>query len=49
MTKKANRVVEAILEMAEDQLRSGLLQSDLLIPFSRTKRSLCQTGKGMTH
>jgi hypothetical protein len=25
MTKKANRVVEAILEMADDQLRSGLI------------------------
>ena len=25
MTKKANRVVEAILEMADDQLRSGLM------------------------
>ncbi len=25
MTKKTNRVVEAILEMADDQLRSGLM------------------------
>jgi len=25
MTKKANRVAEAILEMADDQLRSGLM------------------------
>jgi putative transcriptional regulator len=25
MTKKANRVVEAIFEMADDQLRSGLI------------------------
>ena len=25
MTKKANRVVEAIIEMADDQLRSGLM------------------------
>ncbi len=28
MTKKASRVVEAILEMADDQLRSGLLNKD---------------------
>ena len=28
MTKKANRVVEAILEMADDQLNSGLMNKE---------------------